>query len=489
MRVRAFRSLAALLLVLAPAVTAAAQQPATPPLTLSDAIALAQKQGYGGQQAIAARDAARARDRAFGARLLPQLTLSGQAPAYSRSITPVIQPDGTTLFTPLQSTEALMSAGISQQIPFTGGTLSITSSLDRLQVTGAQQVQTWTTNPVVVSLRQDILRPNRVKWDAREQDVRADLAERQYIEAREDVALQTVSAYFALYSAKMSLENAVSNAAINDTLYRLNKGRFEVGKIGENDLLQSELALLRARATLDGAKLDYDRALSALHLAINVPPGTAIDVVAPSDIPAFEPDTTIAVQEALANRAQVALTALQDVQAKRRVTEAKLNNGIGATVDASLGFNSTAPDMNAAYQNLLQQQRFTLGVSVPVVQWGAHSADVQAAQADERGAEAAARASHEQIAQDAKYAALQLSQAKRNVMLSAKADTVAAKRFDVAYERYVIGKIGVDNLYIAQNEKDSALQQYVQALRGYWMAYYALRKATGYDFEKGSAIR
>jgi len=472
-------------LIAAPVLAAAAQQP----LTLADAIALAQKQGYLGQQAIAARDAARARDHAFGARLLPQLTLSGQAPAYQRSITPVIQPDGTTLFTPLQTTDALVSAKVSQQIPFTGGTFSVSSSLDRLQVTGAQQVQTWTTNPVVVSLSQDILRPNRVKWDTREQDVSAEYAERQYIEAREDVALQTANAYFGLYAAKMSLENAKSNAGINDTLYTLNKGRFEVGKIGENDLLQSELALLRARATLDGAKLDYDRALSALRLAVNVPAGQDIEVTAPSDIPTFDPDTTLAVQQAHENRAQVLLTELANVRAKRRVTEAKLNNGIGATVDASLGFNSTAPDMNAAYRNLLQQQRFTLGVSMPIVQWGAHSGDVQAAQADQRGAEAAARASGEQIAQDAKYAALQLSQARRNVALSAKADTVAAKRFDVAYARYVIGKIGVDNLYIAQNEKDSAMQQYVQALRGYWTAYFALRKATGYDFDKGAPIR
>jgi len=74
--------------------------------------------------------------------------------------------------------------------------------------------------------------------------------------------------------------------------------------------------------------------------------------------------------------------------------------------------------------------------------------------------------------QEAHFAALQLSQAKRNVALSAKADTVAQKRFDVAYNRYVIGKIGVDVLYLAQSEKDQAVGQYLQALRNYWAAYY-----------------
>ena len=63
----------------------------------------------------------------------------------------------------------------------------------------------------------------------------------------------------------MTLANAAANVAVNDTLYTLNKGRFEVGKIGENDLLKSELALLRARAAVDDAKLARDRAEAALR--------------------------------------------------------------------------------------------------------------------------------------------------------------------------------------------------------------------------------
>jgi len=53
----------------------------------------------------------------------------------------------------------------------------------------------------------------------------------------------------------------------------------------------------------------------------------------------------------------------------------------------------------------------------------------------------------------------------------------------------VIGRIGVDNLYIAQAEKDQALVQFVQALRGYWVAYYRLRRATLFDFATGQGIR
>src|SRR5438105_2194370 len=132
--------------------------------------------------------------------------------------------------------------------------------------------------PFVIGLQQNVFRPNALKWDAREQDLRAETAERQYVEAREDVALATVNAFFDVYAARVALENATTNAAVNDTLYTLNKGRFEVGKIGENDLLQSELALLRMRTSLDAARLDFDRALANLRLQLNVAPRTPLDV-------------------------------------------------------------------------------------------------------------------------------------------------------------------------------------------------------------------
>ena len=91
--------------------------------------------------------------------------------------------------------------------------------------------------------------------------------------------------------------------------------------------------------------------------------------------------------------------------------------------------------------------------------------------------------------EDARFAARQLMQAQRLLAISAKADTVAARRFDVAKNRYVIGRIGINDLYVAQNEKDGAVQSYVQALRGYWAAHYRLRRLTLYDFEAGRGLR
>lgn len=485
MRPRALAFLAAFALMLPDARPALAQRP----LTLQQAIELAQRQGLQARAAESSRDAARRRDRAFFARRLPQLSLTGDVPVYNRAIIPVLQPDGSTEFKSQQQTNTSVNLQMSQRLPFTGGSFFVSSELSRLEVNGERELRNWSSTPLALGIRQDILRPNNFKWDGREQDLRGEAAERQYLEAREEVAIAVTQAFFDLYTARLDLDNAARNAAVNDTLYTLNKGRFEVGKIGENDLLQSELALLRARNAVDAARLTYDRAMAAFRLAMNVGPDVPVDIAVTDEIPELVADTLVAVQQAMRNRAQSLELELQDVQARRRINEARLNNGVGATLLATVGLNQTAGDVNAAYRDLLNQQRFSLALQMPIVQWGARSNDIQAARADQDRVAANGRIAREQLVQEAHFAALQLSQSRRQLAISAKADTVAAKRFEVAYNRYVIGRIDMDNLYLAQNEKNQALAQYLQSLRGYWLAYYRLRRVTLYDFAAGSVIR
>lgn len=462
----------------------------SPPMqfTLRDAVARAQQQGLQARAANAQLAAARQRDRAFAGALLPQLSLSGNLPVYNRSIIPVVQPDGSTLFRPQQQNEAALTMQMTQRLPLTGGDLFVNSSLSRLDVSGDRDFRTWQSTPMLVGIRQDLFRPNRQRWDNQEQDLRIDIAERVYAEALEEVAIATTNVFFDHYNARVGLENAEVNVAVNDSLYTLNEGRYEVGRIGENDLLQSELALLRARSAVDAARLEHDRTLAALRLALDLPVGTPVTLLVPAEIPRVSADTAMAVREALRNRAAMQELELTEVQAERRVSEARFGTGPGASLQASVGFNQTGSEAGAVYQDLRQAQRFSVGVQIPVWQWGVRSGQIEAAKADLNRQEFTNRQSREQTMQDAHFAALQLALAERQLEVGAKADTVGTKRFDVAKNRYIIGRIGIDNLYQAQTEKDAALQSYLQALRGYWVAYYRLRRVTMFDFERAVPI-
>lgn len=460
------------------------QVAARAPLTLQDAIRMAQQQGPSAQIARSTRDAARWRDDAFNARLLPQLFLRGDAANLNHGINPITLPDGSTQFVGQSQNVSSLTLGFSQAIPLTGGTVAVGSQLTRVDQFGDQTSRLYRSSPVVVSLQQDLFRPRAIVWDKRVQSLSATVAERGYLEAREDVAGTIADAFFNLYAQEVSLANASTNVAVNDTLFQLNKGRFEVGKIGENELLKSELALLRARAAVDDAKVARDRAEAALRRLTAYPDGQPLAIVAPDSIPTVVADPDVAVREALRNSSVMQQNELDDVQTKRGISLAKANNRFNANIQASAGFNQTAPMIGQAYQSPLGNQTLVVGVNVPMLQWGAGRADVEEAKAIESRVAANNRMRRDVLAEDARFSVLQLQQAERNVVITSKADTVAGKQFEVARNRYGIGKITNDALYLAQGEKDAAVLSKVQALRNYWMSYYHLRRVTLYDFER-----
>ena len=477
-----------LLASLLPLAVSAQAAPRMQTLTLQDAIRMAQQQGPSAQIARSTRDAAKWRDDAFNARLLPQLFLTGNAANLNHGINPITLPDGSTQFIGQSQNQSSLSLGFSQQIPLTGGTVSVASQVSRIDQFGSNNSQFYQTSPVVVSLQQDLFKPRAIVWDKRLQSLNAVVAERGYLEAREDVAGITADAFFNLYSQQMTLANAAFNVAVNDTLYTLNKGRYEVGKIGENDLLKSELALLRARAAVDDARLNRARAEAALRRIIAYPESQPLTIVTPDSIPTVDADPDLAVAEALRNSSSTRQNELDDVVTKRGVAYARANNRFNASVLASAGFNQTASAFGQSYQSPLGKQALTVGLNFPMLQWGAGHADLEAARANDERVGANNRMRRDALMEEARFSALALQQAQRNVIISAKADTVAGKQFEVARNRYIIGKIANDALYLAQGEKDAAVLANVQALRNYWMSYYHLRRVTVYDFARKAEL-
>lgn len=74
------------------------------------------------------------------------------------------------------------------------------------------------------------------------------------------------------------------------------------------------------------------------------------------------------------------------------------------------------------------------------------------------------------------------------IEITKKSDEVAAERYNVAQNRYLIGKIDITNLNIALNEKDDAKRSYIAALKSFWNSYYQLRRLTLYDFASKSLL-
>ena len=99
----------------------------------------------------------------------------------------------------------------------------------------------------------------------------------------EQVSITTTNNFFNLLVAQVQKDISVKNMYNYDTLYRIAKGRYNLGKIAENDLLQLELNYLKAKAAVDKDNLNYENMLFRLKSFLRIKENLPIKLIPPED--------------------------------------------------------------------------------------------------------------------------------------------------------------------------------------------------------------
>lgn len=457
-------------------------------LELEKCIVIAQDQSAVANAARYALIASRWQYKSFKADLLPSLSLSGDAPNYNKNIFSNVQDDGRVVFSSRTQSEASASMSLRQNILPTGGTLSLSSGITKLGIFQNENTYLWQSTPMVVGLRQPIFQFNSLKWRNKTEPLRFEIAEKEYVQEMENIALTVTQRFFDVYLAKINMQNARFNVARNDSIYQISKGRYNVGSIAENDLLQSELALRNAESSLTSAQIEYDRVLSEFKILLGYSTTVSLELKEPELLPEIQVDVEKARRFALENNSESLTYRLNEIQADQQLAQAKSEASLGATLNIDYGLNQTSSNFSDLYQDPENRQFVTVGFDVPIFNWGKQRAQINAARNQQREVDNSVQFQRRQFIQQVEYSVSRFKQLRGQVKIAAQADTIAQRRYDVAQNRYLIGKIDITNLFIAQNEKDSARQAYIRALRTLWTGWYELRQLTLYNFLEDQPI-
>lgn len=457
-------------------------------LTLQESIEIAKESSPLARAANFGLISAKWQYRSFRADLLPSLTLSGDAPNYNKSIFSNVQDDGRVVFSSRTQSEASVDLTINQNIMPTGGNLSISSGITRLGIFEGENTYLWQSTPLVASIRQPLFQYNNLKWRSRIEPLRYQIAQKEYVEDMEDLAYNTTQSFFDFLLASINIEVAQFNVTVNDSIYNISKGRYQVGSIAENELLQSELALRNAETSLTTARLNFERAEENFKALLGIPDETQIEVIEPEEAPELTIDVEKALELARKNNSTSLEYELSEIQANQAYDQARKNAGFSATIQASYGLNQTAAEFQSLYDDPQNRQFFTVGFDIPIFNWGKNQAEIQAARNQQAATANTIAYQKLQFDLNVRSTVREFSQLRDQVELAQISDEIADRRYDVSQNRYLIGRIDVTNLFIAQNEKDSARRSYIQALRNYWTGYYNLRRLTLYDFERDAPI-
>jgi outer membrane protein TolC len=421
---------------------------------------------------------------------LPSVSLNAQ-PTYQQSINKqfnILTNDYD--FLPSNSLSSSTNLVINQNVLLTGGSISLSSGLQTLNnYGGTASPPSYLSNPLQLGFVQPLFTYNPFKWSTRIEPLRYLEAKKQYLEDMENVAEQAGTFFFDLLNAQAGYKIAQNNKWNNDTLLAISKGRFNIGMIAENELLQMELNTLNSENAVAQSELDIKTRTFKLKSFLGIKDESDIELTVNPSTNFFKVDLKQAQTLAFENRPSIIDYQIQLTQASRDLERAKKENRFAVNLTGSYGFSqSSTTTIENAYYDPIPQQLVSVGFQVPIIDWGLARSRIKIALANQELTKTNVEQAQADFEQDIFLKVTQFNMQQRQLFIASKADTVAQKRFQITKYRYTIGKIDIQTLSIAQNEKDMARRSYIEALRSYWTNFFEIRKITLYDFEAGKPI-
>ena len=426
----------------------------------------------------------------FKANYLPSLNLSATLPDINRSFHAVSSQDGSTVYTPQNLWSYAVSLSLNQKIGFTGGEVFLNSGIQRMDNRYADSIATqYLTNVINVGIRQPIFTYNPYRWERKIEPMKFEEAKRIYVETNENVAMTAVDHFFSLLLAQIDLGIAKKNYANYDTLYKIALGRYNLGKIAENDLLQLELNLLKAEAAIEDAELNYTSTLFVFKSYLRIKDDLPIKLIPPDKINYFKVPPEKAIVEAKNNTSSGLQFQRRMLEAESQLNQARMDGRFDAEIFASFGLSQSAFEIQNAYADPLDAEQVNIGISMPLLDWGKARGNIKMAESSLDLVTTSIEQEKIDFEQNIFLKVMKFNIQEKQLRIAAKSDTVAQKRYEVTQKRYMIGKVNdVLELNNAQIDNDRSKLNYFMALKTYWKSYYELRKLTLYDFQRDMPI-
>lgn len=462
-------------------------RPDTVSLSMTDVIMMAQESSPQAVQARVSFESAWLSYKSYKAEYLPSLSLSS-SPSLNRSTSSVTLPDGTERFVRSNSFHSGLNLDLSQNIWFTGGSISLYGSLSRLDQFGESRSRNYYSQPLQLSISQDLSGYNRFKWERQTEPLSYRIARKEYAQTLELVASQAVSLFFGLVSAQTEMEIARLNHSEADTLFTMGKGRYDIGTITENELLQLELRLLTAETGIISSQTALQDAADALRNYLNLPSDLEIQVITDDSIPQFAVPLDNAMELARQNSPEPDYLELNRLSSESNLAYYKSQAGFKASVYMRLGLAQTAEDLPESLHNLNDEQAVSVSLSIPILDWGRSRGRVRIAQNNLEMTDLRNQQSLVSFEKTVTRAVSQFNSQQRQVDIARRTMLTARHRYEVARHMYMSGNSTMLELNEAITAKDSAYRLYTSALSRYWELYYTIRSITGFDFERNVSI-
>jgi len=454
-------------------------------LTLPEAIAMARTQSVDAVVARGELKSAYWAYRTYQADLLPELSFDGTVPQYNKSYSSYQQDDGSYKFIRNNWFGMNGALNVNQNIWLTGGSLSLTTSLDYIKADG---MKNFMSVPISLTLNQPIFGVNDSKWKRRIEPVKYSEAKAAFITATEEVTMKTIQYFFNLLLAHENVSIAQQNLKNATRLYDIAEARKKMGQVSESDMLRLKLSALNAQSTLTSNESSLNSNMFQLKTFLNISDSTLVDLVIPENMPGMTIRYADVLDKALENNSFALNIRRRQLESDYAVAKAK-GDLRSIKLTASVGYSGIGNDrLSYAYNALKNNTIVSVGFSIPILDWGKRRGEVKVAESNREITESKIRQEQQTFNQDIFLLVEHFNNQSKQLNIATEADSIAQRRYKTSIETFMIGKINTLDLNDAQVNKDESRQKNISELFYYWYYYYQLRSLTLWDFAKNKGI-
>lgn len=387
-----------------------------------------------------------------------------------------------------QSLNSSANLSIKQNVDLTGGTFFIDTELAYLRNFGLTQYEQYTSVPVRIGYSQSLFGYNRFKWEKKIEPLKYEKVKKELLYNMEGIAEQTSDYFFNLAAYQTLYSLAKQNVANSDTLYKIGVERYKIGTISQSELLTLKLDLINAQNNIGNAELNLKK--STFNLAAFLHFDNHVNIYL--NVPESTLNVFINAEEALRLAKENNPTYLEQKEnmltAQQNLDQAIKASRFSASLSASVGFNQVANDFGDAYRKPLQQDVVSLGLNVPIVDWGVRRGKVNIAKRNLEATNISAMQAEQTFEQDILNAVSEYNLRHSQIGMAKEAKDIANQAFEKTKQLFFIGKTDVNTVNIAVSRQIEAESNYISALKNYWISYYTIRKLTLFDFVERKSI-
>lgn len=426
--------------------------------------------------------------RTYRAERLPELVLSGNLPDYSNNFTPYQHDDGSYSYVRNNLIGISGALSITQNIPFTGGTLSLSTSLDLTRQLGHGAMNEFLAIPVSLTLNQPLFGVNTFKWDKKIEPVKYEEAKAQYLQNVEEIKKNAITYFFNYLLSAENLGIAEQNMENADRLYVIALEKRRMGQISETELMQLKLSALQAKADVTACQSDVKSKMFQLRAFLGLSENDSIAAELPDKISVGRLEYADVLDKAIANNPFTQNILRRQLEADYEVAAAK-GERYRIDLTATIGYSGTNRTLSGSYGNLGNEQIVSVGLSVPILDWGKRKGEVKVAESNRDVVESQIRQDRLNFNQDVFLIVEQFNNQAGQLSIAEEADKIASERYKSSVEAFLLGKMDVLELNDARDAKDEARRKYISEMYYYWYYFYDIRALTLWDYMADRNIR